>query len=393
MTTTIQISEHESDELRRVGAAFSLAFPDKDLKSLTLSDLIDYIEQQLGSLPDLQQSLINENSLQQAARGAGVTEDGFLDLKKRLLQVFSTISFSEANQFFYAEKESEIAADILKANEDLNVMMEKRALAGISIKAEFDLPSGEPITIAQLEQLLLSRNDKIAALASLMDKLKVAIVTEKVIFDTLHYALNAIISDVEAYKGGLSLQIEWQRMTQQLKLASEELDKGKAKYDRYKLAYQTLTDIREEAGEGQANAFLGQHLKEIADVFKSIHAPREFSEIEIDGMGSIILKTTVGEPRTITQISTGQRSALAISIFLTMNRSLKNGPDIIMFDDPISFVDDLNCLSFLDYLRFFIIKDRQVFFATANAKLASLFEKKFLFLGDEFGKWELSREN
>lgn len=171
------------------------------------------------------------------------------------------------------------------------------------------------------------------------------------------------------------------------------MKKEKAKYDRYKLAYQTLTDIREEAGEGQANAFLGQHLIEIADVFKSIHAPREFSDIEIDGKGNIILKTTGGESRTITQISTGQRSALALSIFLTMNRSLKNGPDIIMFDDPISFVDDLNCLSFLDYLRFSIIKDRQLFFATANAKLASLFEKKFSFLGDDFAHWPLTRES
>jgi DNA repair protein SbcC/Rad50 len=72
---------------------------------------------------------------------------------------------------------------------------------------------------------------------------------------------------------------------------------------------------------------------------------------------------------------------------------LKNGPNIIMFDDPISFVDDLNCLSFLDYLRLSIIKDRQLFFATANAKLASLFEKKFSFLGDDFAQWPLSRES
>jgi len=40
----------------------------------------------------------------------------------------------------------------------------------------------------------------------------------------------------------------------------------------------------------------------------------------------------------------------------------------------------------------FILKeDRQIFFATANARLASLFEKKFEFLEDDFQKWELKR--
>ena len=94
----------------------------------------------------------------------------------------------------------------------------------------------------------------------------------------------------------------------------------------------------------------------------------------------------------INEISTGQRAALALSIFISLNRQLKNGPNLMIFDDPISHIDDLNALSFLDFLRFFILKeDRQIFFATANARLASLFEKKFEFLENDFQKWEIKR--
>ena len=79
-----------------------------------------------------------------------------------------------------------------------------------------------------------------------------------------------------------------------------------------------------------------------------------------------------------TQISTGQRSALALSVFLALNIRVTGGPRLLLIDDPVAHVDDLNTLSFLDYLREIVVKNkRQVFFTTASRKLASLFEMKF----------------
>lgn len=94
------------------------------------------------------------------------------------------------------------------------------------------------------------------------------------------------------------------------------------------------------------------------------------------------------------QISTGQRAALGLSIFLAQNTQLSSAPPVILIDDPIAHVDDLNSLSFLDYLREIILTDRrQLFFATANDKLATLFERKFDFLGSEkFRRINLYRE-
>jgi DNA repair protein SbcC/Rad50 len=91
-------------------------------------------------------------------------------------------------------------------------------------------------------------------------------------------------------------------------------------------------------------------------------------------------------------VSTGQRAALAVSIFLALNSLLKNGPAIILLDDPVAHVDDLNTLSFFDYLREVAVRNkRQIFFATANDKLANLFRKKFDFLGEQFKEIELNR--
>jgi len=65
-----------------------------------------------------------------------------------------------------------------------------------------------------------------------------------------------------------------------------------------------------------------------------------------------------------------------------------------LIDDPIAHVDDLNSLSFLDYLRELVLMhDRQIYFATASGKLATLFQRKFDFLGEEdFKMIDLSRE-
>jgi ABC-type cobalamin/Fe3+-siderophores transport system ATPase subunit len=65
----------------------------------------------------------------------------------------------------------------------------------------------------------------------------------------------------------------------------------------------------------------------------------------------------------------------------------------MLIDDPIAHVDDMNCLSFLDYLREVAISgERQIVFATASDKLAALFSRKFDFLGEsEFKRYDLTR--
>ncbi|MEI4523565.1 hypothetical protein [Pseudomonas sp. CCNWLW23] len=91
-------------------------------------------------------------------------------------------------------------------------------------------------------------------------------------------------------------------------------------------------------------------------------------------------------------MSTGQRAAFALSLFLSMNGRLRSGPPLLLFDDPVAHIDDVNMLSFLDHLRQIAIGgSRQIFFATADTKLAGLFRHKFRFLGDEFKELRLSR--
>ena len=99
-------------------------------------------------------------------------------------------------------------------------------------------------------------------------------------------------------------------------------------------------------------------------------------------------------PIKLDEISSGQRAAFALSLFLALNSRATRGPPIMLIDDPVAHVDDLNTLSFLDYLRDLAATgERQIFFATADEKLAALFTHKFSFLGEQnFKSYELARE-
>jgi DNA repair exonuclease SbcCD ATPase subunit len=142
-----------------------------------------------------------------------------------------------------------------------------------------------------------------------------------------------------------------------------------------------LSDAMEEA--------LVQNKEGIESIFLRIHSPDEFAGLG-ESFPTLLRKS--GEQAPLTQISTGQRAAFALSIFLAQNAQLVGAPPVMLIDDPIAHIDDLNSLSFLDYLRDLTMRGgRQVFFATANDKLASLFERKFDFLGEDFRRITLRR--
>lgn len=139
--------------------------------------------------------------------------------------------------------------------------------------------------------------------------------------------------------------------------------------------------------------FIDENLEEIASIFRQIHSPKEFSEVIFINNRIKLKREGFSVDCEISEISTGQRAALVLSIFLTLNKKLKHGPPYIIFDDPVAYIDDLNILSFLDYLREYVLEHkRQLFFATANQKVASLFKRKFDFLGDDFKCFNLTRD-
>src|SRR5690606_7848403 len=131
---------------------------------------------------------------------------------------------------------------------------------------------------------------------------------------------------------------------------SGRIDRTGEAIDRLTRAQRVLDNIIENHSLDAASAAVVAATHKVADsIFGRIHAPAEYM-VTAD-TETPLRRRDDKLPVQLNQVSTGQRSAYALSMFLAMNAQVKVGPKIILLDDPISHIDDLNALSFLDYLR------------------------------------------
>jgi energy-coupling factor transporter ATP-binding protein EcfA2 len=172
--------------------------------------------------------------------------------------------------------------------------------------------------------------------------------------------------------------------------AVAEIEGLRVKLRRVDSAAAVIQDLLSKQSERfLAETVLRENAVKIASTFAKIQAPDEF-DLVVNGGLTIVRRG--GSKVELDEMSSGQRAAYALSLFLAMNGRLRTGPKALLFDDPVAHVDDINTLSLLDHLRDIALSgQRQIFFATADSKIGALFGRKFRFLGDRFRQIELAR--
>ena len=144
--------------------------------------------------------------------------------------------------------------------------------------------------------------------------------------------------------------------------------------------------------EFYSQEFIQQNIEQISRIFLSLHLPQEFSGLVMEGKELVGLRG--GEKVPIVNMSTGQRTALALSVFFQMHLSNNAAPEFLLIDEPVANIDELNVLTLLDFLRELVISHgKQIFFTTASRNVAQLFRRKFSFLKDEFQRLDFLRKS
>ncbi len=254
-------------------------------------------------------------------------------------------------------------------------------------------------TLDSLKSTVSQLRERRAVAASLLSKLIVALKsfpwpTEGSLSElTVEVgAIRTVATELQAAVGreqqAQTTLVEATKRKAQLTKQSTDL---KARIDRFVKAEDALAEIQDKHSlTGAMEAALKRNRTGIEAIFGRIHAPAEFA-----GLGnkpSTLVRKNGTTEATLSQISTGQRAAFALSIFLAQNAQLRSAPPVMLIDDPIAHIDDLNALSFLDYLReLALLGNRQILFATASERLATLFQRKFDFLGEGFRRHDLHR--
>jgi len=133
----------------------------------------------------------------------------------------------------------------------------------------------------------------------------------------------------------------------------------------------------------------------IEKIYLYLTSWRDFSNLVFDPNGQILSASKSGsdKPVAIEHLSTGQKVCYALAVLIAKFVSNEHAaPNIIILDEPVANLDNTQMLNMLDVLRLLVINGTQIFFTTADERIAGLFRRKFAFLGDEFRGYMLSDE-
>lgn len=321
-----------------------------------------------------------------------ISESEFSKFKYLLREYFSDIEFAYNRKVEFKELKLKLEAELNEAQNDIEKLKFQHQAIFNELLQKLTFKEDTTPTLIVLEKTTSELKIKWNALIDLLKDLENIIeVSDESTFSFLEKMTSMLGHTLESLKRELKQQFEIDAAKERKEKSGIFINENSEKFKRLKVAKTTLAKLTPENAGKEIEDFFSKNIREIVDIFKSLHAPQEFIDIKFEKKGLLLIDLD-NNYRKITEISTGQRSALAIAIFLSLNRKLKEGPQIIMFDDPVAFIDDLNAISFLDFLRNFVLKEnKQIFFASANTKLSSLFRKKFEFLDEDFKFWEFDR--
>lgn len=138
--------------------------------------------------------------------------------------------------------------------------------------------------------------------------------------------------------------------------------------------------------------FLRENAKQIELFFKILHRPKEFGVLNISDGKISIVRNSSGSVVESSQMSTGQRMALAFSIMITLHKNAPNVPGFLMLDEPVANLDDMHVLNLIDLLRELAINGTQIIITTADRQMAKYLRRKFSFFQNEYTHYELIRK-
>lgn len=361
---------------------------------MTLQSLVLEIETLIHEEDECLKTQVDLNALSKWATSFNLSERELLYLEKEL-ETFNIAGhvFSPEGKTLIENTKQDVSTTIANLQNGIKTLSETRTQLSIQVKTDLELATEKEYKPSEIEELFTATDRKLLLLEDTFKKIREIItLDDRGNIADVSNQLSLLAKNLKSLNTAFQSQFALQNATKEKATATAFIESNQNKFEYIENGYYALKTLTANKGTDQLSSFFDQNLKEVSDIFRTIHSPKEFKSIKYKEKQLYLIKEEDSGERKVSEISTGQRAALAIALFISLNRKLKNGPNIILFDDPISHIDDFNALSFLDFLRLFILREnKQIFIATANARLASLIEKKFHFLGNDFVEYELTR--
>lgn len=152
---------------------------------------------------------------------------------------------------------------------------------------------------------------------------------------------------------------------------NESIDNCRDSIERLEAAFEG------DGGEAELEALVAEHMAVISTLFKAFQRPYEFEQVRYEDGEVAVERRNAGGEAEVSEMSSGQRAALALAIFVTNNIAHERAPPVMLLDEPFAHLDDINTISFFNLLlELAETGERQIVFATANKDIAELLQRK-----------------
>lgn len=350
-------------------------------EELVVGDAINELKKAKGRADSVENSLSEYKTRLSAIEDSGFTQAEL----ETLIAKYSAMN-SNDDMTSSIENRSDIANEVERLELDLRATAEKIELLESEIEENKRLFPALKDYDFQSREFLVSEFDQL--LKSIGEIAKYLAITSNDSLNTVQSRSNSVKELISSYLSSID-HTEWaSKLRSRIMETGKSLEELNKSLERISSALQKVTSIIEDHyPEIYTNKFVAEHTNIISDIFRRIHSPREFSHVQFLGNEIMAVREHDEQECPVTRLSTGQRTALVLSVFLALNSTLQRAPKILIFDDPVSYVDELNILSFIDFLVTQSLEsDRQIFFATASDKIAGHVSSKFDFMrGEESG--------
>lgn len=108
-----------------------------------------------------------------------------------------------------------------------------------------------------------------------------------------------------------------------------------------------------------------------------MHHSGEFEKLDIDDKGIYAVRGLNKQEVRTYEMSTGQRSTIAMAVMFALHMAAPNAPQFLLLDEPLATMDDTQVLNVLDILKSMAEQNTQIFFTTANGIMINLFKECF----------------
>lgn len=369
---------------------FLKLFPKKVITDETVLQLKETLESEFAAVSELREEVKEYKNKLSVLAKQGVSVSSFNSLREFVL-VNGDLELKNENKKKILKWADDLKKKKIEAEKKVSDLQQEIVRLDDSIKFQFKESKlkgslNELETFNQTQQALVDLRSEYEELEKLFDFESVK--SLKVLSNKINSQKDKVDEFVNSKREFDKSVIVKKGYEKEISKYKEKIDGTSAKLKKLNEANLVLEDLQKNYSKDAAlDEFFSRNVNAISETYLKIHSPKEFNGLEYDRDEKALYLSRIDsdERVSVSMISSGQRAALALSLFLTLNQNLTTGPKVILLDDPVIFADDLNVLSFFDYLRSLAEEGgRQVFFATANEKIASLFRRKFRVFGNDF---------